>query len=86
MDLQLHYASNRKSFQADILNVLFYNFRAQKVVSDMLVQLDKKNSRIDKLESVVLGLQATCVGEYKYNLYNIDTVGVVLMRFDLISM
>jgi hypothetical protein len=37
--------------------------RAQKVVSDMLVQLEKKNARIDKLESIVLGLQEACVGE-----------------------
>jgi hypothetical protein len=38
------------------------NYRAQKVVSDMLVQLEKKNARIDKLEGVVLGLQEACVG------------------------
>ena len=39
------------------------DFRAQKVVSDMLVQLEKKNARIDTLEGVVLGLQEACVGK-----------------------
>jgi hypothetical protein len=30
----------------------------------MLVQLEKKNARIEKLEGVVLGLQEACVGEH----------------------
>lgn len=46
--------------------------RAQKVVSDMLVQLEKKNAKIEALEGVVLGLQEACVGPIEAELCRLE--------------